>query len=591
MMSGSTPASDPFWTHPIESLWEKVQSSPKGLSASEAAKRLSELGENSDAEVAHTGPLKAIFHRLLEPLSMILLGAALISVTTGDSFGGTIIILILAISIGLDTLQEGHAARAADILRQSVAIKAEVKRDGEFVQIAVESVVVGDVIRIRAGDIIPGDALIIESTAFTANEAALTGEGFPSEKNPGVVTGLTAGDATNAVFRGAIAQTGEAIALVAATGHSTLFGGGAAILSEADGMTPFQRDLRAYGLLTAKLTMALVLVVLSAHMLIGRPILQSLLFAVALAVGLTPELLPMITTITLSRGASRMAKRKVIVKRLSSIHDLGAMTVLCTDKTGTLTSAEITLAQSLNASNAQDPHPAILGSIAAFLGGDRGALDAALILANPKASTGWTLKAQRVFDFNRRLGSVLATGPDGIVLIAKGAPEAILALCSRRRIDGKVVKLGEIERHKIIDTVQALAGQGLRSVAVASRPWTRVLYDPCVTDESDLTYEGLCVFADPPKPSAAAAIARLAAGGVRLKILSGDDPVVVQRLAHMVGLKASHILSGSDVAALSDAALAVKVRSVDIYGRLAPDQKSRLIRAGLVTVSCRSLES
>jgi len=446
-------------------------------------------------------------------------------------------------------------------------------------QIPVESVVRGDVLRIRAGDIIPADALVLESTAFTANEAALTGESFPSEKHAGAAAGPSAGEASNSVFRGAVAQTGEAIALVAATGRATLFGGAAAILGDAEGTTPFQRDLRAYGLLTAKLTIALVLVVLTAHMLFGRPVLQSLLFAVALAVGLTPELLPIITTVTLSRGADRMAKRKVIVKRLSSIHDLGAMTVLCTDKTGTLTSAEIMLAQSLNASGEQDPRAAMLGAIAAMLGGDRGALDAALVAANPKASVHWVMNAHRVFDFNRRLGSVLATGPEGPVLIAKGAPEAVMAPCTKRYLDGMAVAFSKVARDTAGETVKTLAGQGLRCVAVASRPWTRADHDLTAADESDLIYEGLCVFADPPKPTAADAIARLAASGIRLKILSGDDPVVVQRLAHLVGLKASHILSGSEVAALSDAALAVRVRSVDIYGRLAPDQKSRLIRA------------
>ena len=573
------PLTAPFWTLSVEGLCENVRSSPTGLSSSEAATRLTALGRNIDIEGARASPLKAIIRRLLEPLSLILLVAGIVSVETGDAIGGTIIILILTISIGLDTIQEGHAVRAADILRKSVALKAEVRRDGAFMQIPVESVVRGDVVRIRAGDIIPADALVLESTAFTANEAALTGESFPSEKHAGAAAGPSAGEASNSVFRGAVAQTGEAIALVAATGRATLFGGAAAILGDAEGTTPFQRDLRAYGLLTAKLTIVLVLVVLTAHMLFGRPVLQSLLFAVALAVGLTPELLPMITTVTLSRGADRMAKRKVIVKRLSSIHDLGAMTVLCTDKTGTLTSAEITLAQSLNASGEQDPRAAMLGAIAAMLGGDRGALDAALVAANPKASVHWVMNAHRVFDFNRRLGSVLATGPDGPVLIAKGAPEAVMAPCTKRYLDGKAVAFSKVARDIAGETVKTLAGQGLRCVAVASRPWTRPDHDLTAAVESDLIYEGLCVFADPPKPTAAAAIARLAAGGIRLKILSGDDPVVVQRLAHLVGLKASHILSGSEVAALSDAALAVRVRSVDIYGRLAPDQKSRLIRA------------
>ena len=328
--------------------------------------------------------LRAILRRLLEPLSLILLAAGIVSVATGDTIGGSIIVAILVVSIGLDTVQEGHAVRAADILRRSVALKAEVKRDGGFHQIEVEKVVPGDVLRVRAGDIVPADALILQSTACTAGEAALTGEPYPVEKRPGAVNAASPGEASNALFRGAVAQTGEAIALAVNTGRATVFGAAASALAQAQAPSPFQRDLREFGLVIARLTLGLVVVVLATRVLLGRPVLDSLLFSVALAVGLTPELLPMITTVTLSRGALRMAGRKVIVKRLAAIHDLGSMTVLCTDKTGTLTSAEITLARSLDPLGADDPRVARLGAIAAELGGDRGALDAALV----RCSTG-----------------------------------------------------------------------------------------------------------------------------------------------------------------------------------------------------------
>jgi Mg2+-importing ATPase len=431
---------------------------------------------------------------------------------------------------------------------------------------------------VRAGDIIPADALVLESDAFTANAAALTGEPYPVEKRLRAVKSLAAGDATNTLFRGAVGQTGETIALVTGTGRQTLFGAAAASLAEAEQGLPFQRDLRAFGLLTARLTIALVLVVVTTHVLLGRPVLQSLLFAVALAVGLTPELLPMITTVTLSRGAMRMAKRKVIVKRLPSIHDLGAMNVLCTDKTGTLTSAEITLAKSLDPSGAENARPSQLGALAASLGGDRGALDAALIACTP-ANESWALVARRAFDFSRRLGSVLAKGPEGELMITKGAPEAVLSQCVSQRVGDAVTDLKPADRAAALERVRALAAEGLRSVAVASRAWSGATRDLGVEDEAGLIFEGFCAFADPPKATAAAAIARLAVLGVRLKILSGDDPIVVARLAGLVGLNADEVLSGVDVAALSDDALAVQAQRVDAYGRLTPDQKSRLIRA------------
>lgn len=367
----------PFWLLTAGDLCSQLDCREGGLTQAEAQARLAVYGPNVDAAAHRPSLLGSIVRRLLEPLSLILLVAGTVSAATGDATGGAIIVAILCIAIGLDTFQEGQANRGAAALRASVALKAEVLRNGSFMRVGVEDVVPGDVMRVRAGDIVPADALVLESAAFTANEAALTGEPYPVEKRPGRSAGPTASEASNALFRGSVAQTGEALGLVAGTGRQTLFGAAASALNESVEISPFERDLRAFGLLTARLTIALVLVVLATHVLFGRPVLQSLLFAVALAVGLTPELLPMITTVTLSRGAVRMAARKVIVKRLASIHDLGAMGVLCTDKTGTLTSAEIALARSFTLSGEDDPRPADLGAIAAILGGDRGALDAA----------------------------------------------------------------------------------------------------------------------------------------------------------------------------------------------------------------------
>ncbi len=579
MADRSELAENSFWVLTPEAICAALQCGPHGLSTGEAAQRLDRYGPNSDAPARADSLLRAVLRRLLEPLSLILLIAGIISILTGDEIGGSIIVLILTLSIGLDTVQEGHAVRTAEILRRSVALKAEVKRDGAFRQIDVESVVPGDLLRIRAGDIVPADALILECTAFAAGEAALTGEPYPVQKRPATGAAVDPDDTSNALFRGSVAQTGEAIALAVKTGRATVFGAAASALAQTEGPSPFERDLREFGLVIARLTLALVVVVLATRVVFGRPVLDSLLFAVALAVGLTPELLPMITTVTLSRGALRMAGRKVIVKRLASIHDLGAMSVLCTDKTGTLTSAEITLAKSLDPDGADDPRAARLGAIAALLGGDRGSLDAALDAGAPQAAEGWTLAGRQAFDFSRRLGSVLATGPQGPLLIVKGAPEAVLALCTRQRKAAELLAMDESGQAAAAERVHALAREGLRTVAIASRPWSGPTREVETSDETDLVFEGLCAFADPPKPTAAAAIAELAAADVRLKILSGDDPVVVKHLAGLVGLNTEQVLSGRDIAALSDDALAVQVQSVDAFGRLAPDQKSRIVKA------------
>jgi len=576
------PASGPagtFWTRGLAALCAELGCGLDGLGSVDAARRLERYGPNSDARKRASGALQAMLRRLLEPLALILLAAGLVSVATGEVVGGAIIVAILGLSVGLDTVQEGHATRAAEALRHAIALEAEVRRDGGFVTVPVEQVVPGDILRVRAGDIVPADALVIESAAFTAAEAALTGEPYSVEKRAGPVTAAEPAGASNALFRGAVALTGEATALVVATGPATMFGAAASALAEAQAPSPFQRDLHAFGLVVARLTLGLVVAVLAVRVVLGRPVLDSLLFAVALAVGLTPELLPMVTTVTLSRGAMRMAARKVIVKRLAAIHDLGAMTVLCTDKTGTLTSAEIALARSLDPEGRPDGRPAWLAAVAADLGGDRGSLDAALAHAHPDAGRGWDLAGQRAFDYGRRSGSVHVRGPEGPLMILKGAPEAVLALCTARRAGGRIEPMGPEGRNEALGQVRTLAEEGLRSIAVASRAWAGPPRPPGIADEVALVFEGFCAFADPPKPTAAAAIARLARAGVRLKILSGDDPVVVRRLAGLVGLHAGTVLSGPEVAALSDAALAVRVRKVDAFGRLAPDQKARVVRA------------
>jgi P-type Mg2+ transporter len=568
-------AKGPFWTQAPSAAAATLGCDLAGLTSAEAATRLVKFGRNADAQVREAGLIVSVGRRLLEPLCLILIAAAVVSAATGDIPSAVIILVILGASVALDTVQEGRAKRAAEALRQSVALKATVKRNGAFVAIDPELIVPGDVFRVAVGDIVPADGLVLEADAFTANEAALTGEPYGAVKRPGEVTADTPSEASNALFRGSVAQTGSATALAVGTGAATLFGKAAQSLNAVEEISPFQRDLKQLGLLVARATGVLALGVLAANVLFGRPLIQSLMFSVALAVGLTPELLPMITTVTLSRGAVRMARKRVIVKRLTAIHDLGAMTVLCTDKTGTLTSAEIVLAGSLGPSGRPTDRPAQLGAVCARLGGDLGSLDEALGKAWPDAAKGWTLRGRLPFDYERRMGAVLAKGPEGPLLIVKGAPEAVLAACTR--VGGK--PLGAAARKAALARVKDLAGQGLRSVAVASRPWKGALRDPVAHDEASLTFEGLCTFADPPKASAPAAVARLAAAGVRVVVLSGDDPLVVERLAKLVGMRAQKVITGSQLARLGVDALRVRARDTDVYARLAPDQKVRLIHA------------
>jgi Mg2+-importing ATPase len=400
----------PFWNQDLVAAYASLGSRTEGLTGADAADRLERAGPNADAPARKVTVFRALGRRFLEPLVLVLLFAAGVSAATGDTASALIIVTIIILSVGLDTLQEGRAAKAAEALKQSVALTADVLRDGKFEERPATEIVAGDVFRVRTGDVVPADALVIETSSFTANEAAMTGEPYPVEKRPGVVASAAPADASNALFRGSVAQTGEATALAVATDRNTLFGAAAAVLGEDLAPSPFQRDLRALGFVVARAAGVLSMAVLVINVLFGRPLVQSLMFAVALAVGLTPELLPMITTVTLSRGAVRMAKRKVIVKRLASIHDLGAMTVLCTDKTGTLTSAEIVLAGSLGPDGVPDGRTADLAGVCAHLAGDRGAMDAALIAACASAD-GWVAQSRLGFSYERRRGSVLAQRP------------------------------------------------------------------------------------------------------------------------------------------------------------------------------------
>jgi Mg2+-importing ATPase len=418
--------------------------------------------------------------------------------------------------------------------------------------------------------------------AAHVDQALLTGEPYPVEKRPGPSGAAELADAFDAVFGGTTVTAGEIAMLVVAAGAGTRLGGIAAALDGAEPPTAFAVGLHGLGILILRLTVFLVLFVLLAHLASQRPFLESFLFAVALAVGLTPELLPMVMTVTLSRGALRMSRRKVIVKRLGAIHDLGAMSVLCTDKTGTLTEARIRLLATTGADGAPSARVRELAMVnAAFATGLRTPLDQAILDGGPDpAAGGWRRLAELPFDFERRRVSVLAERDGRRLLVVKGAAEGVLERCSRiEGADGTVAALDAAGRAALLAGHDARAADGLRQLAVAWAPAGAGRSDCAPTDERDLVFAGFCVFADPAKASAAGAVARLEAAGVRVKILSGDAAPAVQHLVRTLGIPARGLLTGAEVDGLADAALAVRVTEVDVYARLSPDQKVRVIRA------------
>jgi P-type Mg2+ transporter len=511
-----------FWTEPAADLMRRLGSSPAGMSSREAAERLRRGGPNTVAEAPSLHLLAKVARRLMEPLVAILLVAALVSGLTGDLAGFFIILAIVSVSVAMDVVQERHAELAAARLRDSVAVQARILRDGFVTQLPVEQIVPGDIVELTAGSLVPADGLVLAAEGAQANEALLTGEPYPADKRPGQANGTTPADAFNALFAGTALVGGSATMLVVATGRATRLGGVATALTGLRPPTAFEKGLRSLGLLILRLTAFLMLFVLLANLAFHRPVLESFLFAVALAVGLTPELLPMVTTVTLSRGALRMARKKVVVKRLAAIHDLGAMDVLCTDKTGTLTEARITLADST------DDRALELAAVNALLASGRPTpLDEAIIAAAGKAGAkGWRKLAECPFGFERRRSSVLAEHAGKRLLVVKGAPEAVLAAC----INVPAEAYTEAERR---------GAEGLRLLGIAWRELTAE--EDCTTPacERGLTFVGFCAFLDPPKQSAGLAAQRLVALGVRVKVISGDAAPVVRHLVQALNLPCS----------------------------------------------------
>jgi Mg2+-importing ATPase len=580
---GGPPSSLPnaFWTAGEARLLAALAARPEGLSAADAAARLARFGPNLAVVNLPRSLLAKLGRRLAEPLVLILLVAALVSGATGDWQSFIVIVVIVLFSITLDVVQEQKAEATVEALRHSVAVTASVLRDGLAVDRPVRDLVPGDVVELHAGDLVPGDGIVLASRGALANEALLTGEPYPAEKRCGPCDAPSPADAFNALFSGTSFVGGEARMLVVATGGATRFGAIAASLQQGAAPTAFERGVHALGMLIVRLTGFLVLFVLLTQLVRHGLSIESFLFAVALAVGLTPELLPMVMTVTLSRGAERMAARKVVVKRLSAIHDLGAMDVLCTDKTGTLTEARIVHVGSFGADGADSARVGMLARLnSRFASGMRSNLDDA-ILAGPAPADDDAISLDDLpFDFERRRSSVLVSRAGVRTMITKGAPEALLRLCARvEAADGSVAPLDDAIRAKINALFDDKGRQGYRLLAVA---WREIAADRdhvAVDDEADLVFAGCVAFLDPPKTSATEAVHRLVRAGVRVKMISGDAAPVVAHLVATLALPAHGVLSGEEIATMTDAALATKVAHTDVFVRISPDQKMRIVRA------------
>jgi len=566
-------------------LAAQLDSGPNGLTTGTAAARLAERGPNSVDEAPHRGALRLVARQFENPIVLILLVAATISLVLRQWIDAGIVLTIVMGSAALGFFQEYRASAAVEALKNSLALTARVLRDGAERVIPVREIVSGDVILLSAGNLVPADGLVIGAQDFMVSEASITGESFPVEKRPGIAPAdAPLGERTNMVWLGASVRSGTARVLVTATGRKTAFGAIAARIAAHEPETEFARGVRQFGYLLIRVMVLVVLFVLSANLMLDRPVIDSLLFAAAFAVGLSPELLPAIVSVTLSAGARRMAADGVIVRRLEAIENLGSMTVLCTDKTGTLTKGRVVLHEAL------DPEGGSAVSVKrlAWLNarnqtGIENPLDAALIVAGEEAGFGSPdcVKIDEIpYDFERRrLTIVLSEDPaGGHLMVTKGAFVEVLDICTTLATGEGEVSLDQTARAGLEAIFRARSEEGLRVLAVAARRFApQPDYDRA--DEVAMTFCGFLVFFDPPKEDAAATITTLRGLGIAIKVISGDNRHVTAHVARAVGLNAQAMLTGAEVAAMRDEALWHLAPRTDLFVEIDPQQKERIVRA------------
>lgn len=566
----------------LSGLYAQLGTSEGGLTTEEARKRLGQFGPNDPVAVRRSGALQQLLTFVANPLVAILLIASIVSATLGEVVNASIIILMVLLSIALNFLQTFRSQRAVERLRAGVALTSTVLRDGRWVELPRRELVPGDIIRLSAGDLVPADARLIETNGLHVQQAALTGESMPVEKSAQDTAAApqSPADALNMVLLGTSVVSGTATALITRTGRATAFGDIAARVAARPPETEFERGIRKFGFLIMRTVFFLVLFVFVVSLPFHRQSpLESLLFAISLAVGLTPEFLPMITTVTLAQGASHMAKQKVIVKNLASMQNFGSIDILCSDKTGTLTSGDMALGSSL------DPlgHPSDRVFLYAYLNsfyetGIKSPLDAAILQHGPLDTQAYRKIREIPFDFERRRLSVVVEDAKGPLLITKGAPESVVDLCldyeagpERRPCDARA-------KSQCAASYRQLSAGGFRVLAVAYRRLP-VQQSYSVSDESNMTLLGFLTFFDPPLEDVAGVLEALRRDGVEVKILTGDNELVARHVCDQVGLNAGRIVLGEELDHISEAALAHVAEQTSVFARVSPVQKNRIILA------------
>ena len=550
-----------------------------GLTAQEAESRLGQFGPNEPAATQHHSVVSDLLHGLMNPLVLILVIAAAASAFLGDKVDAGIIGVIVLLSAAIDFTQTYRSQRAVEKLRAQVAPTATVLRDGEWKELLRRDLVPGDIVRLSAGDLVPSDARLLTARDLYVLQASLTGESLPADKEATGEPASTKADARNMVFLGTSVVSGTATAEVVATGGRTAFGDIAARLGARPEATAFDLGLRHFSQLLARTVFFLVLFLIVVSIARHRDPLQSLMFAVALAVGLTPEFLPMITSVTLSKGAVAMAQKKVIVKHLSAIQNLGSLDVLCSDKTGTLTAGTMTLNRSLDPLGNPSQRALELAYLnSKFETGIRSPLDDVILNQPPPKIDDYTKCDEIPFDFERRRLSVVVERQSKRILITKGAPEGIFPLLSGYEIGGKTVSISAEATKRMQQASNDLNSQGFRSLAVAYVE-VPIRADYSVKDECNLTLAGFLTFSDEPLPDAAQVVASLKQDGVEIKVISGDNDRVTGHVCTEVGVDPGQIITGDEMEKMTDPALSHDVEETRVFARISPAQKNRILLA------------
>jgi len=567
-----------FWSTPASDLIAGLQTANGGLSSQEAGARAAK-GDQSSAKGANS-TFDLLLGQFKSPIILILLVAVGLSFFLHDVVNASIILVIVLVSGLLGFWQERGAADAVKKLLAVVQVQATVLRDGKPAQVSAKSIVPGDVVLLSAGNVVPGDGLLLDSNSLFVNEAALTGETFPVEKLAAVLPAETPlNKRTNSLFTGTYVTSGSGQLLVVRTGSATEFGHVSESLKLRPPETEFERGIRHFGLMLMQLTMVMVFSIFAINVFLHRPVLDSFLFALALAVGLTPQLLPAIISVNLSHGARKMAEAKVIVKRLSSIENFGSMDVLCSDKTGTLTLGEVQLNSTVNVDGGKCEKTLLYAQINAnFQTGYKNPIDDAILAFQPVELSAYTKLDEEPYDFVRKRLSVLVSKGDARLMVSKGALANILEVCTTAETAAGAIVDIAAELPEIQTQFEALSAKGFRVIGVAYRD--KGLAEKIgKDDEAVMTFLGFLALFDPVKEGIVATIENLRKLGISLKVITGDNRLVAANVGEQVGLPVADILAGPDLQIMSPDALRQRVNDVHIFAEIEPNQKERLITA------------